>query len=192
MAKKKVHVARKSATKKKKVTKPAARVKGTGSPAKAAAVEHLNWVHAYIDKCLSTMPEDKLMFQATTADNHALWTMGHLAASYAWFASLLDGKPQGMPDGFDKLFGMGSKPLADPAAYPAPSEVRRHYAGAYRRFTDAIAAIPAKDLDKPTVADSYGFAKNRLDVVYKAAWHDGWHTGQLSTLRRALGLPGLF
>ena len=45
------------------------------------------------------------------------------------------------------------------------------------------------DMLKATVTDSHGFAKTRMDVLIRAAWHEGWHSGQLGSLRRALGLP---
>jgi hypothetical protein len=38
---------------------------------------------------------------------------------------------------------------------------------------------------------THGFADTKMDLLYKLAWHDGWHLGQLTTLRKFLGLPGL-
>jgi hypothetical protein len=43
----------------------------------------------------------------------------------------------------------------------------------------------------PCVGDSHGLASNRIEVIDRNAWHEGWHSGQLSSLRKALGLPGI-
>jgi hypothetical protein len=37
--------------------------------------------------------------------------------------------------------------------------------------------------------DTGGMATQRLDVISRVAWHDGWHLGQIAALRRTLGLP---
>lgn len=198
MAKKKVHAARKEVGKggKKKSRKGARRARPksplhAASPAavKRAAIEYLEWVHGMLVASLDSVPESKATFQASPSDNHAHWTYGHLVTAYLWFASLIDGKSTAAPANYDKLFGMKSTPQPDAGAYPALAEVKRECAAAYKRFADAVAAMKPADMNKPTMAESHGFAKSRLDVVYKAAWHDGWHNGQISTVRRALGLP---
>lgn len=197
MAKKKVHAARKSAgksTKKSPKSAGRSRVK-VGAPAnspaavKAAAVALLTWVHGTTEALVKSIPTDKSTFQPSACDNHMLWTVGHLASAYSWFASLIDGKTAPIPDSFDKLFGSKSKPCDDCAAYPPLDEVRKVYSAAYQRLADAVSGLKPADLHKPPAAEAHGFATSRLDAVYKAVWHEGWHSGQLSSLRRALGLP---
>ncbi len=198
MAKKKVHAPRKDAAKaaKKKTRKGAGRARPkaavrASSPAavKAAAVANFAWVHQMLDGLLDSVPSDKLTFQPAPTDNHALWTIGHLATAYSWFASLIDGKHATLPDTYNALFGYKSVPVGDASIYPHVAEIKRHYTAAYKRLTDAIAALKPTDMNKPTVAESHGFASSRLDAIHKAAWHDGWHSGQISSIRRALSLP---
>lgn len=200
MAKKKVHAARKPAPRSSK-KKPApsagrprpkaASSRNTPAAVKAAALSLLAWVHGNTDALADGIPPDKATHQPSAKDNHLLWTLGHLATAYSWFASLIDGKAAALPEEFDRLFGYKSSPVADPTAYPPLETVRKHYAAAFRRLTEAVSALKPADIHKPTVGDSHGFANSRIDVVYKAIWHDGWHSGQLSSIRRALGLGSI-
>lgn len=154
-------------------------------------IEMLNFAHGMTTALLADWPTDKLTHQSVPTDNHALWTIGHLAMTYSWFASLLDGHMTPMPDSYNPLFGMGSKPVADPTIYPPMGEVRHHFDSAYARFIELAAKIKPADATKPTVGNAHGFCKDRADVLDKAAWHEGWHAGQLSSLRRVLGLKSV-
>jgi uncharacterized damage-inducible protein DinB len=75
--------------------------------------------------------------------------------------------------------------------YPAHAEVRRIHDEQYNRLLRAAQAMSDADGLSTTATDSGGFVKNRLDVLHKCAWHEGWHQGQISSLRRALGLPSV-
>ncbi len=194
MAKKKVHVSRKAAGKpgkKKNVNTPARKraSAGSASRAKPAAVAHLAWTHAMFEKVLDGFPEDKAAFQPSPTDNHLAWTLGHMATAYAWFATLLGAKMMPLPEIYTALFGPGAKPTPDPAAYPPLAELRANFKSAFARFTEAVKKQSPADLNKPPAAESHGFGKTRQEVILLTAWHDGWHAGQVSSLRRALGLP---
>lgn len=156
-----------------------------------SGLEYLEWSHATTIALLSDWPLERLTFQSAPGDNHALWTIGHLATTYAWFASLLDGHMTPLPENYNLLFGTGSKPVDDSLAYPPMGEVRHHFDAAYARLAELGARLKAGDASKATVGNAHGFCKDRADVLVKAAWHEGWHSGQLSTLRRALGLTGI-
>jgi hypothetical protein len=188
------------------VTKPPKKSARASAPVRASAparastpvpnptkrgIELLNWTHSMTTALLADWPIDSLTYQSIPTDNHALWTIGHLATTYSWLASLLDGHMTPMPDNYGLLFGMGSKPVADPAIYPPMGEVRHHFDSAYERLVRLAEKIEPADALKPTVGNSHGFARDRADVLDKAAWHEGWHSGQLSSLRRVLGLKNL-
>lgn len=155
------------------------------------ATDSLNWVHDFTLKMLADVPADKLTAQAAGATNHALWTLGHLATGYAWFGPFIGSAPIQLPESYNKLFGSGSSPVDNPSAYPPIHEVRRHHDAAYKSIADALAKITDDDLQSPPVGDSGGFVSNKLDGIIKTAWHEGWHQGQLSALRRVLGLKAM-
>ena len=59
----------------------------------------------------------------------------------------------------------------------------------FERVLKAASRMSDSEGHGPTASDSGGFAASKLDAIYKCIWHEGWHQGQISSLRRALGLP---
>lgn len=158
---------------------------------KQRIVTLLKFTRQMTNDLLKSIPEDQLTFQASKTDNHPLWTMGHLATSYQWFANLTDGKAGTLPESYDKIFGYKSEPKAGSNNYPPLAEVRRHFEETFQRFLSAIDATSDADLSAAPKGETHGFARDRLDLAEKAAWHEGWHAGQISSSRRAMGLPPL-
>ncbi|HVU63234.1 MAG TPA: DinB family protein [Phycisphaerales bacterium] len=183
-------VIRKSSVRKTAKKSGAARP-GNGAAEIARAIELLEWTHTMTGKLCAGFDESHLLSQPSSSDNHLMWQIGHLATAYAWFGSMLDGRPATLGEMYDKLFGYGSKPTSDASMYPAQAEVRRIHDEQYQRVLRAARAMSDADGLKPPAVDSGGFAKNRLDALYKCVWHEGWHQGQISALRRALGLPSV-
>lgn len=190
--------AKKGKVKRKSVAAPRApksSPKKTGTQAAtssmARAVEELRFARKMLTDLINAIPEDKLCAQCTPADNHALWTMGHMASSYRWFSGLIGAKPSDVPQEYDTLFGYKSTPGPDASAYPSAAEIRRHFTDSFETFVRAAEALTDAQAAAPCASDSMGFAKDKLQAVDRAAWHEGWHAGQLSALRRALGLPPL-
>jgi hypothetical protein len=187
----KARVARKPAKKLRTPKRPtAAAVRTKGAVPHAVAL--LRWVHETFDNLVRDFPKDRATFQASPTDNHLLWTLGHLATSYSWFASLIDGQAAKLPENYQGTFGYQSKPSGNPADYPPFEEVKAACDSAFSRLIQAAEALTETSALLPCMGDPYGWAKDRLDVVAKAAWHEGWHSGQVSALRRALGIKGIF
>lgn len=159
--------------------------------ATAHHLDYLDFAHDMAVKA-AAFPDDKATVQAPGQPNHCLWTLGHLAETYNWAASLFDGNPRSLPAEYATHFGMGSTPTADPKAYPPVAEVRANFDRAFERMRSAAAGMSQAQLNESLKEATRGFADTKLDLIYKMAWHDGWHLGQLSTLRKFLGLPGLF
>ena len=155
------------------------------------AIELFKWVHEMTGKLCAGFSDHQMLSQPSATDNHLVWQLGHMATTYGWFASMLDGKPAAIGEPYDKLFAFGSKPTGDAGAYPAHAEVRRVHDEQYDRLLRAAGRLNDADALGPTTSDSGGFLKNKLDVLHKSIWHEGWHQGQISSIRRALGLPGV-
>jgi hypothetical protein len=163
----------------------------TLSPTKHA-FRFAKFAHELFLKAIEDFPADKAAFQPSPTDNHVLWQVGHIALDYHWFASALDGKPAGTSEADNKLFGMGSKPLRDAKAYPPLPELKKRLGAAWERMSAAAESLRDEDAKKPALIDTGGLLDDRLDAVVKVAWHDGWHTGQIAGIRKALGMKGLF
>lgn len=153
--------------------------------------EMLAFAHDMLTKA-AAFPDDKTTAQAPGQPNHCLWTLGHITLTYEWASGALDGKKSTLPEAWNGLFGMGSKPAADAKAYPPMAEVRKAYEQAYARLAGIAASLTPAQLNESVKESTGGFASTKADMLYKTAWHDGWHLGQLTTLRKFLGLPALF
>ena len=171
-------------------------VGATAGMSKADVLKLLEWVHGFTTKMIETWPADKVVYQSAPTDNHLMWTVGHLATTYGWFVGLVTGSMTSgaagaLPANYNELFGYKSSPKPNAGDYPPFAEVRRHMEATYAQMLAALRAMPEGDLNKPCSMDTGGFASSNLDALLKACWHDGWHQGQLSNLRRALGLPAV-
>mgnify|MGYP000207778971 CR=1 FL=1 len=160
--------------------------------AKQAALEAAAFAHGFLVKIVDTFPADKRTYQISRADNHILWSLGHLATTYEWLLSLLKEGGQKLPAEYQALFGSKSEPNPDVKAYPGYDQLRKDLDHSYDALIAAFQATSDADLAKPTLSDTGGFVPTRLGALTVVTWHDGWHSGQLSTLRRSLGLPSVF
>jgi hypothetical protein len=156
--------------------------------AKARAIASLEFAHDNLLEMLGDFPAERYTAQLPGAPNHALWTIGHLATGYVWFGGAAGVAMPALPGSYNELFGYGSKPVGDAMHYPAMAEVRGYCDKAFDALVDGVKRLTDAELAAPPAVDTGGFAKDRLDAVEKAAWHEGWHAGQIAMLRRALGL----
>jgi hypothetical protein len=159
--------------------------------AKAAALESYIFTHNMTAALVKDWPADKWTAQPAGLPNHALWTLGHLAASVAFFASIAGVSVGPVPENYNTLFGMGAKPTADSAAYPPAVEIIAHYERTFKEFCAAIEKLSDAELAEPSAKADSGFVKLKIDALSRAAWHEGWHAGQVSLTRKAIGLPGI-
>lgn len=159
---------------------------------KQHALQMMKFAHALLEKGISTIPEQHSQLQVWPEANHATWTYGHLAMTYDWFAKMIDAKASAdIPESYAEIFSK-NKPTNKAGFYPPVAEVRRTYERAYNLFQGLIEKLPENDLWSATAIDTGGFCSSKLDAAYKCAWHDGWHLGQISDVRRHLKLPSLF
>ncbi len=105
-----------------------------------------------------------------------LWQLQRFVQSNSQYASL----------------NMGTKPTDNPGDYPALEEVTAAFGEALQRVTSAAETLTAETLFAPPAQDTGGWVTDRYDALVKAAWHNGWHVGQLSSLRKAMGMPAMF
>ena len=157
-----------------------------------AVVDHLNWVRVMSNMMLKDFPESKVAHQTGPHDNHVLWVLGHLAHTGCWMASNCD--IQGMPTipNADALFGMGSKPSPDASKYPSYIDLKNAFDQSHAALIKWYQTAPESALSASLKEKTGGFADNAVDAGFKLAWHEGWHFGQVATMRKALGLKSAF
>ncbi len=152
----------------------------------------LNFARQATLDLLSDFPQDKLTYQPCAAGNHAIWIAGHIAYADDVFASKVGNKPARFSNGWVKLFGMGSTPQADEGVYPSLSELTNALADNREALLAWFSSMSAEELAKPLPEDFRTFAGNHGMLMTSIAWHEGLHAGQLTVVRKSLGLAPKF
>ncbi len=158
---------------------------------KDSLIKGLTGAHALFVKSLSDIPEDKLTHHSHETENHALWTAGHMARVYTWWTAFLTKDITPPPNAFTEIFDNKKKPVAERAHYPAMSEVMAELDRQYNTFMKTVEALAEDDLFSAPIEGNAPFITAKIEVLTGQIHHLGWHTGQVSTLRRALSLPSL-
>lgn len=153
-------------------------------------IAHLVTARGVTDKLIDGMPDDALTHQTCPTDNHALWTMGHLAGADCFFGGMCGAKTH-QPDTYQALFGMKSKP-GPRHLYPPVQAVRDTYKATRAALLDWLRNASDADLCQDLREKSGGFVTDPVSAMMIAAWHEGWHGGQIASIRKALGLPPVF
>jgi len=136
---------------------------------------------------LEDVPFDRWCLQPVADANHAMWITGHLAAIDDFFLVNVGGRTSALPAGWTALFATGSKPVADLDAYPAPEVLMQQLAARREDLKSWFRSLGEEELLSPLPA-GMRFAANLAELMPSVAWHEAWHGGQLSLVRKALGL----
>ena len=125
--------------------------------------------------------------QVVPETNHAMWFAGHMATTDNYFISQIAPERAKTYEGWDKLFGMGSKPTSDPDDYPPVAEV--HDAMRERRsvLLELLRGRSDAELNGPPAAGASDFLPDLASTFEIAVWHEALHLGQVTMIRRALG-----
>jgi hypothetical protein len=138
--------------------------------------------------------------QAPGLPNHCAWCLGHLALTMHRVAGMIDGGGlpleafiEGSDRGDARRFGVesvafGSTPTDDPSRYPAFARCVEVLDEAAARLAGALRAADDAKLEK---AVAWGKAQTPTtpgELALRMVFHNGVHCGQLTDLRRALGM----
>lgn len=138
--------------------------------------------------------------QGMDLPNHLCWTLGHLALYLHEVAHRLDGGPDRPEDCFVRGVGasgdarrfdtesvcFGSTPVDDPDRYPTLKRSIEIFDGALARLAAAVRAATDDQLEALTPWGGADIPMRTL--VLRQTFHIGAHVGQITDLRRALGL----
>lgn len=141
---------------------------------------------------LEDVPPDKLCHQPIPGGNHALWIAGHLAGTDDFFLNAVAGQPPKLPPHHKELFGMGSKPTPDPRAYPPFEEIKNRLGERREALVSWLKSLNPRKLDEPLPENLKMFASSHAALPASMAWHEGLHSGQLTVIRRSLGIGPKF
>jgi hypothetical protein len=161
-------------------------------PLTATHVGTVDQMKMFADRALKgELTDDARFFQVTPGSSHIHWLVGHVAVALDRLAMSAFERPAELPEGYQPIFGFNAKPSGDRAAYPAWSEVSEALTRAITRLRDHVASMPASEFGRP-MPEGHPFARmipQRGGMIGFSAMHACYHLGQVSTLRRAQGLP---
>lgn len=166
---------------------------------------------AFADSILATKPlftrfltgfdERSRTAQLPGMPNHVIWTLGHLAMTMHKVAEKFDGLPlpesdfsagdgaqRGDAERFDLAsIVIGSHPIDEASRYPTLARGRAIFERACDRFADAVRSAGDAKLDEPIIWHDGELPL--WSLVARVCFHNGTHAGQLTDLRRMLGMP---
>ena len=155
-------------------------------------ISTLTFTRGALERLYSDFPKDKLCHQPFPGANHALWTMGHLATADEYFLQKVGNRPTTRFDELQGIFFMKSIPSAHAKDYPAFEEVQAYFRDARERLIAYFRSLTPEQLAEPLDPQMKQFAADRGILMRSIAWHEGFHTGQLAVVRKALNIPTAF
>jgi hypothetical protein len=157
------------------------------------ALSRIRVARRYTLPLIETVREED-WFKMPGGITHLAWQVGHLAsAQYGLTIRAIRGKPEAgevLPGNYFGLFSRGSKPLPDPAAYPAPQELMRVLHAVNEAYPREIGSFTDAQLDEPSLVESPMF-RTKFDALVFCSGHEFSHAGQIGLLRRLLGYESL-
>ena len=120
--------------------------------------------------------------------NHLLWVMGHLIVHRAMTLKMLGGQ---WDSSWAPLFARGAVRVADDQ-YPPAEEMKSAWQQVSADLVSAVRNAPADLLDKDAATGGPSFDGKVGGSVALLAFHDTYHAGQVSYLRKWLGYGQTF
>lgn len=153
-------------------------------------VERMAWARSFTDALVGGLTDAQMVHRAGGAGNHAMWVMGHLAATDDFFLHLFSGQPRRLAK-WDGLFAGGSEPKDALEVYPARAEVAAAFRETHERMKAWVRGASEKELDAPLAGDMVKFAPTVRAAVVSMPAHEFFHAGQVASCRASLGMPRL-
>ena len=176
----------------------------TPDPRAAVLADALETTFPLFTRFMAGFSNENHTKQAPGIPNHVAWTLGHLALYHHRATDRLIGfdEPQQLPeadfvegDGYgststqidSESVCFGSVPTDEPSRYPSFDRLMEIHERAWARLIEATRSADAARLDRKVPWGNTPFPADAL--VVRMIMHMGTHTGQITNLRRGLGMP---
>lgn len=146
-----------------------------------------------IEMHVKDLTDQEMTTRPVPTANNAIWQLGHLVTSTAYFASGIPGVnvPSFPPDWKDK-FGKPGSTIDDPKAFPSKDQLLQALKSQIDAMAAAVRKLKPADLDAPAPEGIRGFAPTVGVLIGVTAPHWMMHVGQFQVIRRKLGKPVMF
>ena len=136
-----------------------------------------------VNKAIADVESDHWFKTPGDDSNHLTWLMGHLIVHRAMTLKFLGAD---YDDSWSELFARGSERVAD-AEYPSVEEMRNAWQDVSSRLSAALKGTPEDVMTGEAPKGPPSFDGKLTGTVAFFAFHDAYHTGQVSFLRKWLG-----
>jgi uncharacterized damage-inducible protein DinB len=136
-----------------------------------------------INKAIADVAPDDWFRQPGEDSNHLLWLMGHVIVHRGRTLNFL-GQDWDVP--WRSLFARGAERI-DNGEYPSVEEMRNAWSQVSTDLAAVLRNKSAEELAQPAPAGLPSFDGKLGGTVAFFAFHDTYHTGQVSYLRKWLG-----
>jgi uncharacterized damage-inducible protein DinB len=143
---------------------------------------------AQLNKIFDAIPPEQFLHQPFPGANHALWTMGHLATVDQYFLKSIAGRDGAIFEQNQAMFFAKSQPSPNASDYPPPASVRAYFDASRAEFRAWIDSLDDARLEAALPEKWQQFASSLAGMVLRLCWHEGMHYGQLTVIRKGLGL----
>ena len=153
-------------------------------------IDRLQASRRWTGNLLADIEETRWFDPPAPGAGHVAWQVGHLAASQVVLVHTRcfdKVYTDHLSATFRDTFGRGSKPVADPKAYPPIAEIRAEFERIHRESIALIAAMDPRELDAPTSGDPHPMFTTKGTAIGMAALHETFHAGQIALIRRLAG-----
>jgi len=137
---------------------------------------------------LEDITQARAVHQPFAGANHAAWIAGHIVWEDDSILTTLKPRSSVLPATYPKLFANGSTPTADASAYPTLDQLREKLSQMREELVAWFSNMPEQQLLSPLPKEYAGFAENFAMLMSTLAWHEGLHAGQLTVIRKSLGM----
>ena len=97
-----------------------------------------------------------------------------------------------MPQSWTDACGYGSEMSSDPSKFPGIGDIKDRLASLREELRNYFKSLDTDQLAAPLPDDFKDFAPNHAGMMNAAACHEIMHAGQITMIRKALGLPRVF
>lgn len=156
-------------------------------PRVIASAETLRINTKLFRNCLHGMTQALAETRSNDGTNSALWVAAHMVkARYGLLKRFGEDRVNPLPAEL-----MAAKGINDVKSWPSVQEVLAAWTDVSHGLRDRLPKLTAAELDAAVEVRFPVFEQTQFAVLVFMTQHDSYHLGQLSMLRKVLGLPGM-
>ena len=157
------------------------------NPRVAPLIDLYNLNTNLVNKTLKDLSDDVAHKRINDKGSSLHWIIGHIANSRHYVGGLFNA---GTEFANSELYN-GGTPLKEPSDYPPIEEIRQIFESVTEKFIKRLSEITDDDIHKKLEKKLPVKDDTMLGAIAFFSLHESYHVGQLSYIRRQLGMDGL-